>query len=158
MELWDAYNRDFEKIENQSLIRGEEIPDGLYHLVCDVVVKHVDGTYLLMQRDNRKMHGGKWELSAGGSVLQGEEAWEGAKRELLEETGISGNNMTELGRSVSELHHSLHVIFLCVTDCNKEGIVLQEGETIAYSWRTMEEVKALKKEEFVSKRALGFLA
>ena len=27
-ELWDAYNKNFNKIENKTLIRGESIPDG----------------------------------------------------------------------------------------------------------------------------------
>ena len=53
MEVWDAYNKEFEKIEGMTLIRGEAIPDGVYHLVSDVIVKHADGYYLLMQRDSR---------------------------------------------------------------------------------------------------------
>ena len=55
-----------------TLIRGEAIPDGFYHLVSDIIVKHVDGTYLLMQRDIRKNYGGMWEATAGGSALKGE--------------------------------------------------------------------------------------
>ena len=42
-----------------------------------------------MQRDFRKHLGGKWELTAGGSALQGETALECASRELREETGIA---------------------------------------------------------------------
>lgn len=45
-ELWDAYNKNFNKIENKTLIRGESIPDGAYHLVSEIVVKHTDGSYL----------------------------------------------------------------------------------------------------------------
>ena len=47
MEVWDAYNKEFEKIEGMTLIRGEAIPDGIYHLVCDVIVKHTDGDYIM---------------------------------------------------------------------------------------------------------------
>ena len=68
----DAYNKEYEKIEGMILIRGEAIPDGFYHLASDVIVKHVDGTYLLMQRDIRKHFGGMWEAIAGGSALKGE--------------------------------------------------------------------------------------
>jgi len=64
MEVWDAYNKEFEKIEGMTLIRGEAIPDGVYHLVSDVIVRHADGTYLLMQRDSRKHFGGMWEATA----------------------------------------------------------------------------------------------
>jgi len=51
VEIWDAYDRQFNKIENIKLVRGQAIPDGVYHLVCEIIVKHTDGTYLLMQRD-----------------------------------------------------------------------------------------------------------
>ncbi len=47
MELWDAYDKDFNKIEGITLVRGEPIPDGFFHLVCEVVVKHEDGSYLV---------------------------------------------------------------------------------------------------------------
>ena len=42
MELWDAYNSNFEKIEGMTLVREEQdkIPAGVYHLVCEVLVRH----------------------------------------------------------------------------------------------------------------------
>ena len=72
MELWDAYDENFRRVEGVSLVRGEPIPAGAYHLVCDVLVRHTDGSYLLMRRDPRKHYGGLWEATAGGSALQGE--------------------------------------------------------------------------------------
>lgn len=59
-------------------------------------MKHTDGTYLLMQRDYKKQFGGKWELTAGGSALQGESPLECAIRELREETGIVCSDLKEL--------------------------------------------------------------
>ena len=35
MEKWDAYTREG-NLANKVLIRGEEIPNGLYHLACEV--------------------------------------------------------------------------------------------------------------------------
>ena len=68
MEIWDAYDKDFNKIEDMTRIRGEEasIPVGIYHLVCNILVQHKDGTYLLMQRDPGKAYPLLWEASAGG--------------------------------------------------------------------------------------------
>lgn len=54
MEIWDAYNKEFEKIEGMTLIRGEAIPDGVYHLVSDVIVRHADGTYLFYAERQQK--------------------------------------------------------------------------------------------------------
>ena len=71
-ELWDAYDKNFNIINDITLIRGEPLSDGIYHLVCEIIVKHIDGTFLLMQRDSQKHYGGMWEVTAGGSALKGE--------------------------------------------------------------------------------------
>ena len=63
MELWDAYDRDFKKIQGVTLVRGEVIPEGFFHLVCEIIVRHIDGSYLIMQRDKRKHLGGMWEAT-----------------------------------------------------------------------------------------------
>ena len=54
MELWDAYDENLRKIDGMTLICGEKVPDGVFHLVSEIIVRHADGTYLLMQRDPRK--------------------------------------------------------------------------------------------------------
>ena len=55
MELWDAYDRDFKKIQGVTLVRGEVIPEGFFHLVCEIIVRHIDGSYLIMQRDKKSI-------------------------------------------------------------------------------------------------------
>ena len=100
IELWDAYDKDMNRIEGVKLVRGEPIPDGMYHLVCDIAVRHSDGSWLLMRRHPVKPFGDRWELSAGGSALSGEPALEAAKRELFEETGIENATFSELGRII----------------------------------------------------------
>lgn len=155
-ELWDAYNRDFTKINGDVLVRGQHIPENIFHLVCDIIVKHVDGSYLIMQRDHEKTHGGQWELSAGGSALQGEEPEDAAKRELKEETGVEGT-ICEIGRMVIDKNHSIYVVYLCETDCKKDSVVLQQGETIDYRWISRQELLAMTEEELISYRAMKLL-
>ena len=157
MEIWDAYNKEFEKIDGMTLIRGETIPDGVYHLVSDVIVRHADGTYLLMQRDSRKHFGGMWEATAGGSALTREGPLACAIRELREETGIESEALTEVGRVVNDHNHTLYVEFLCVTDCEKEQVTLQEGETSAFRWVTKDELVSMKKDELVTERMQRFI-
>ena len=41
IEKWDAYDKYFNKIADGSLIRGEVIPDGVYHLVGEGSHVHV---------------------------------------------------------------------------------------------------------------------
>ena len=49
MELWDAYGAAFHKVEGKTLVRGEPIPEGLFHLAGDLIVRQTDGAYLPMQ-------------------------------------------------------------------------------------------------------------
>ncbi len=155
MEVWDAYDKDFNKISNMILIREEPIPEGIFHLVCDVIVKHNDGSYLLMQRDKRKHFGGMWEATAGGSALCGESPLECALRELREETGIEADHLTEIGRVKS--NNTFYVEFLCVTDCKKDSIILQDGETVAYKWVSRDELISMKKSELITERMEKFI-
>ncbi len=152
MEIWDAYDSDFNIIDGMTLIRGEEntFPDGVYHLVCHVLVKHVDGTFLLMQRDPRKSYPNMWEASASGSALKGETILECAIRELKEETGITASELKEIRRFAWDPGHCLHVELLCVTDCEKNSVVFQEGETVDYKWATADEISIMKSNELLS--------
>lgn len=161
-ELWDAYDCNFNKIDNVTFVReGNEptsvIPDGMYHLVSEIIVKHTDGTYLLMRRDFKKKYGGAWELTAGGSVLKGESAYEGAVRELKEETGIVSDSLQEIGRVVRDIHHAVYAIYLCITDCDKNSIILQDGETIDYRWIDRESMLEMSEDELVSKRQIELI-
>ena len=142
MEIWDAYDRQGAKT-GTDLIRGEKIGEGLYHLVCEVVVRHADGEYLLLQRDfSKEAYPGFEEIGAGGSALKGETPLQGAVRELREESGIEAGELEELYRIVSDRSHAIHHGYLCVTDAPKDSIVLQEGETIGYRWIGREELIA----------------
>ena len=134
MELWDAYDRDG-KLAGIDLIRGEKIPDGLYHIVCEVIVRHITGDFLLMQRDYKKPNfSGMFEATAGGSAIKGEDANECIKRELFEETGIQGDNFKLIDTIVSDTNNCIYYEYYCETDCKKSSIRLQEGETIGYKW------------------------
>ena len=150
MELWDAYNSNFEKIEGLTLIREEQdkIPQGVYHLVCEILVRHTDGTYLLMKRDPTKpLFPNMWEATAGGSALKGESPVEGAMRELREETGIEAETLEQLDWSLGKT--CIHCRYLCVTNCAKDSIKLQEGETCDYRWVSAEKVLAMPESELV---------
>ena len=37
MEIWDAYDEN-ENLTGVNLIRGEAIPEGLFHLVCEIEI------------------------------------------------------------------------------------------------------------------------
>ena len=148
VELWDAYDKDFQKIAGKTLVRGELIPQGLYHLVCDIIVRHADGAYLLMQRDPRKPWGG----------MAGETPLECAARELREETGIVATDLTQVGTVIDpEIQRAIYVEFLCVTNWDKEAVTLQEGETGDFRWVSREELLGMKEDQLVTRRMQQFI-
>lgn len=134
MERWDAYTREGHKT-GQVLIREEEIPDGLYHLVCEVLVRHRDGNYLCMRRAMSKRDFPGWyEATAGGSALLGENVLQCIERELFEETGIRCSMFMQVAQHVSDVHHCIFFCYVCEVDCDKHAVLLQQGETEAYLW------------------------
>ena len=87
MEIWDLYRADGTPA-GKDHVRGEELPDDLYHLVVHVWIKNARGEYLISQRaQNRPTFPLMWEC-VGGSVIKGETSVMGAMREAKEEVGV----------------------------------------------------------------------
>lgn len=96
-------------------------------------------------------------MSAGGAVQQGETPLIGALRELREETGLKVKDIKELKRIVHDGYHVLFVDYLCVTDCEKDSIILQEGETVDYKWIGRSDLLKMSENELASKRAIKLI-
>lgn len=137
MERWNAYDRHG-NITSNVLIRGQVIPKGQYHLVADVLVRHLDGSFLTVQRAlSKETNPGKFEASIGGSALFGEDGKSCALRELKEETGIQSIiSLDEINKSQDS--NTLYINYLCVTDCIKNDLTLQPTETINYQWLNLQ--------------------
>ena len=138
MEIWDLYDENGNKTGETFAREWEKergLPEGRYHIVCDILLKHDDGSFLLMQRDkNKQPYPGYWEASAGGSALAGETPLEGAKRELFEETGICTDRFELISVVRSDRNPVFFYSYLACTDADKDSVKLQEGETIDYKW------------------------
>lgn len=142
MEIWDSYDENEIKT-GKTYVRGERLPLGLYHLVCEVLVRHEDGDYLLMRRSAEKKHfPGYLEATAGGSALVGEDATDCIKRELFEECGITCEEFCEIGHLFDDKNRAVFHSFICKVNCDKDSVKLQEGETCGYLW--------LNESEFIS--------
>lgn len=141
METWDLYTAEGQRT-GMTMTRGEKVPEGYFHMVCDVLIRHTDGDYLLMLRSReKKVYPGRWESTCGGSALAGEDALTAALRELREETGIVLEHLEEIDRSVQRHFNSIHYSFLGITDCPKDSVTLQPGETEGYQWVSEEEFR-----------------
>ena len=134
MELWDAYTRNGAKTGGV-LVRGQRMWPGIYHLVCEVLVRHIDGSYLCMIRSREKPNYPLYpECTAGGSALLGEDPLDCIRRALREETGIEWEDFEEVARTVREKDSSLFWSFTCTVDWPKDRIALQAGETEDFKW------------------------
>ena len=117
MEIWDLYTAG-EMPTGKTIIRGQKIPQGYFHLVSEVLFRHRDGDFLLMKRSASKdIYPGAWEATSGGSALAGETPLDCARRELREETGIESACFQEIGIFVSEEYRTIYHSFLAVSDC-----------------------------------------
>ena len=86
-EIWDLYNKN-KQLVGKTHTRGDDIPEGCYHLVVNAWLKNSKGEYLITRRAaNRKSYPLLYEC-IGGSVLANESSAEGAVRELIEEVGL----------------------------------------------------------------------
>lgn len=87
MEIWDLYTRD-RRPTGKTHVRGDEIPDGFYHVAVHVWIKNSEGKYIISQRAaSRPTFPLKYEC-VGGAVLAGEDSLHGALREAEEEIGL----------------------------------------------------------------------
>ena len=89
--------------------------------------------------------------------MQGENPLDCAVRELREETGISSDRLTEIGRVLHYGHKTIYVEYLCNTAIDKSSIVLQEGETSAYKWIYANDLRKMSKDELATQRILNFI-
>lgn len=137
-EIWDLYDRDGNRT-GETFVRTfgnyKTIPLGRYHLTVDLLVLHEDGTYLLTKRsDDKDIYPGYWEASAGGAAVSGEEPLEAAERELFEETGLKADSLELVGVIFRDEGRSMYYSYIAKVSCEKDSIVLQEGETTDYKW------------------------
>ena len=142
METWDLYNRN-ECLLGKDWNREQSLllPEGCYHLVCEILVRHWDGEFLLMRRAlTKSIRPGIWEATAGGSALKGETPLLGAKRELREETGLTTDAWQLVGRSVEDVKHGIYYSYVATVSGPKDEIQLQAGETIAVRWISAQEL------------------
>ena len=153
MEIWDLYDEQGNKTgETWERSRAKEIPDGRYHIVCDILIRHQDGTFLLTFRDTHKdIYPGSWEASAGGSALAGETPEECARREMLEETGLKAEKLELISVNYRPQSHSVLYAYLSVVNCQKDAVRLQEGETVDYRWMAPDSFLSLITEEPILK-------
>ena len=141
MELWDIYDRQ-RRTTGRFHVRGTPMGRGEYHLTAFVWVFNRQRELLLTRRAPEKEHYANCWAATGGAALVGETSLQTVRRELREETGIARGTFTLIVRHVFDSGHCICYDYLCTTDCDKDGIVLQDGETEGWKWLNEAEFSA----------------
>ena len=145
MELWDIYDDCFQKT-GRTHVRGEELAKGDNHLVVHIYPINSKGQLLIQKRaKNVKVKPGMW-AATGGSVIAGEELWDGAKRELKEEVGLTATRENTELFSIIKRRDRFTSIWFIHTDAPIEEIKLQEEEVEDAKWASIEEIYQMMEE------------
>ncbi|GAA1714045.1 NUDIX hydrolase [Brachybacterium phenoliresistens] len=140
-EIWDLVDRAGASL-GRTHRRGDPLPAGSFHQVACVVAARADGTVLLTRRSAAKEGWpSMWELP-GGSVLAGETAVQGARRELSEETGLEvGTGQLELiGRHTEQ---NAHVDLFLARVAADADVRIDPVEVAEAAWASPDRVREL---------------
>ena len=132
-EIWDLYDGNGQKT-GRTMVRGEEVPAGLYHLGVHIWPMNSLGEFLGQKRSMMvQWKPGLWAVT-GGSAMAGEDALTAARRELREELGVDAGE-DELRRiACLRRTNSFCNVFIIRTDRPAEDFVLQKEEVCAVRW------------------------
>lgn len=145
-EVWDIYDENRIKT-GRTMIRGNEIKNGDYHLVVHVCIFNSKGELLIQKRTlNKKSYPGMWDVSVGGSAILGDSSQTAAERETLEEIGLKINLQDKRPRITLNFKGGFDDVYLIKKDVNIDELVLQEEEVSDVKWASLEEVLTLLKE------------
>lgn len=148
-ELWDLYDKNRKPL-NRKHRRGAPLYDGEYHVVVEIMTVTPDGRILVTKRHPKKHFGNMWEFT-GGSVVAGETSKCGARRELMEETGLKVRVSDLVYLTTVQTQHQFYDEYLVRCDFRLEDLVLQETEVCDAKIVTLEELQEMHRTgEFVS--------
>ncbi len=141
-EIWDLYDARGKKT-GQTMLRGEEVPSGLYHLAVHIWPINDRGEYLIQQRAPTVQWSPNLWATTGGSAISGEDALTAALRELREELGVDAapqelSLLAHLRRS-----NSFCSVFTLRLNCEASAFTLQKEEVSAVRWCSQAQIQRM---------------
>ncbi len=150
MEILDIYDINRNKT-GKTIIRGMDIPNKAYRLVVHVCIFNSKNEMLIQKRQPfKEKWPSKWDLTAGGSAVQGETSQDAVERELFEELGIRINFKDIRPNMTINFENGFDDIYLIQRDIDINSLKLQNEEVQKVEWASKEKIFSLiKNEEFV---------
>lgn len=143
MELWDLYDHN-RRPTGETMVRGQQVPDGRYHLVVHICIFNGAGQLLIQQRQPFK-HGwsGMWDITVGGSAIAGESSQAAAQREVWEEIGLK-LDLSETAPACSvNFSTGFDDYYIVHLEPNLASLRLQPNEVAQVRWATREKIRQM---------------
>ncbi len=148
-EYWDVLDRN-RKPTGRFHRRGQPFQSGEYHIVVEIMTIAEGNKILVTKRHPSKHYGNTWEFTAG-SVIAGETSRNGAKRELLEETGIDVPASELIYLTSYTSYHQFYDEYIALLPEIPAELHLQPSEVCDAKFVTLSELKEMNRTgEFVS--------
>ena len=140
MELFDLYTEDRVKT-GRTMVRGTQVPEGLYRLVVHVCIFDPEGRMLIQQRQPFK-HGWSnyWDLTVGGCAVAGDTSKTAAEREVREEIGLELDLSDTRPSLTLNFDSGFDDYYVLTREVDLSSLHLQEEEVQAVRWATQEEI------------------
>ncbi len=146
MELFDLYNKNHECL-NTTMERNSKPPQDAYRLVVHACIFNNEGKMLVQQRQSFKVGWANyWDLTAGGSVISGEDSESAVKRELYEELSIDLSNENLRPHVTIHFNEGFNDIYLIEKEIDISKLKLQEEEVKTVKWASQDEICDMIKE------------
>lgn len=140
MELWDIYNIHREKT-GETMVRGEAFPEDGYHMVVHVCIFNSEGKMLIQQRQSFKEGWpNMWDITVGGSAVQGDSSQTAAERELFEELGVKLDLQGIRPNLTINFDRGFGDMYLVEADISLEELTFQYEEVQDAKWATLDEI------------------
>lgn len=153
MEVWDIYDV-YRCPTGRTMLRGETVQEGDYHMVVHVIIFNRAGQMLIQQRQRcKRSWPNAWDISVGGCAIQGESSQQAAMREVREELGLEIDLRDTAPDLTLTFPSGFDDMYIVERELDAAALQLQKEEVQAARWAEREEIlRMLKSGEFVTYR------
>lgn len=143
MELWDVYSADRIK-KQKTMLRGSKFENDAFHLVAHACIFNSDNKMLIQQRQPFKSGWpNMWDITVGGSAVEGDTSQMAVERELYEEIGLMINLQNIRPHLTINFDVGFDDVYLIEKDVNIKKLKLQYEEVKQVKWATIDEIFAM---------------
>lgn len=143
-ELWDIYNKNREKTGRVHR-RGDRMKEGDYHLVVHVCIFNSKKQLLVQQRQPfKKGWSNMWDITVGGSAVQGDDSCRAAEREVWEELGLKLDLSGRRPNFTMNFSDGFDDYYIVEQEVDISKLCLQKDEVKQVKWVDREEAMEMQ--------------